>query len=511
MLVAVVRAVEDLGLFHHHMLGLEHQGAQRRHQSHGKHQRAQQGKAVGHGQRAEDAAFDALQREHGNQRRNHDGHGEQRGLGHGNGRIHNDVAHVVRRLRLSLACIADDVLGQHHGTVHHDAEVDGSHGDQIGGHAQPVQADEGHQQRQRNHGGHDQRATQAAQEQPQHGHDQRGPEQQVVLHGLERMAHQIGAVIVGDHVHAFRQAATVELIDLGMNVIEHDGRVGAALEQHNALHHIVLVVHAHRALTRRMRLRDTRHVTDGHGSLATHGNDHILNLLRIAQQADTANDEGLFAAAHQTTADVAVGLGQCIAHIVQRQTQAVKLLGVHFNVELLDEAANAHHVGHALHLLEHAHHMPFLLGAQLRQGVPVALQAIVENLAQRGVVGRHFRRHAVGQICLRQTLRNLGTRSEAFRVVVKDQVDHGETEIALRTQRYQTRRAVEFTLQRLRDLALHFLGSQARSLGDHADLHIGHVRVGFDGRLQIGVDAIDGNRQRGAQRQQSAMDDKCNK
>ena len=84
-LIAVMCLVKNLGLFHHHMLGLEQQRTQRRHQPHGKDQRPQQGKAVGHGQWSEDAAFNALQRENRNQRRNHNRHGKQRGLGHCNG------------------------------------------------------------------------------------------------------------------------------------------------------------------------------------------------------------------------------------------------------------------------------------------------------------------------------------------------------------------------------------------------------------------------------------------
>ena len=227
------------------------------------------------------------------------------------------MAHVAGRLRLALARIADDVFGQHHRTVHHDAEVNRAHGNQVGGHAQPVQTNKGHQQGQRNHRRHDQGAAQAAQEQPQHGHNQRGTEQQVVLHGFEGVADQIGAVIVRHHVHAFGQAAGVEFIDSGMDIVQHHRWVGAALEQHNALHHIVLIVHAHRALARRVRLRYARHIANGHGSLATHGNDHILNLLRCAQQANAANDERLLTTAHQAATDVAVGLGQRIAHIIQ--------------------------------------------------------------------------------------------------------------------------------------------------------------------------------------------------
>ena len=328
-----------------------------------------------------------------------------------------------------------------------------------------------------------------------------------MLHGFKGVAHQVRAVIVRDHLHAFRQATTIEFFHLGVNVIEHDGGVGSALEQHNALHHVVLIIHAHRALTRCVRLHYTRHITNRHRGLATHGNHHILNLLWSAQQTNAANDEGLLATAHQTTTHVAVGLGKRVAHIIQAQTQAVEFFRVYFHVEFFDEATNTHHISHALHLLEHAHYMPFLLGAKLRQRVFVALQAVVKNLAQRRVVRRHFWRYTIRQIGLWQTLGNLGTRVKAIGIVIKDKVDHGEAEIALRSQCRQPRRAVQLPLQRLRDLALYFFGGKPRCLGNHTHLHIGHIGVGLDGGLQIGVHAIDGDGEGDAQRHQTSMND----
>ena len=178
-------------------------------------------------------------------------------------------------------------------------------------------------------------------------------------------------------------------------------------------------------------------------------------------------------------------------------------------MELLDEATNAHHIGHALHLFEHAHHSPFLLGTQLRQGVPIALQAVVKNLAQRRVIRCHFGRHTRRQIGLWQTLRNLGPRVEAVGVVIEDEVDHGQAKIALGAQRYQARRAIEFALKRLGDLTLNFFRGQAWRLGNHTDLHIGHIGVGLDGSLQIGINAVQRNGQRGANGQQAAAHDKC--
>ena len=485
VLVAVVHALEHFGLGLHHMLGLEQQRAQRGHQAQRKHQRAEQSEAVSHGQRTEDPAFDALQREHGNQRRDHDRHREQRGLGHGNRRLDDDGAHLALVFGPAQAGVADDVLRQHHRPVDHDAEVDRAHGDQVGGHSQPVQADEGHQQRQRNHRGDDQRAAQAAQHQPQHAHNQAGAKQQVVLHRGQRMADEIGAVVGDFHLHAFGQQAAIEQLDLLVQAVQHDGGVLAALEQHHALHHVVLVVHAHRALARRMRLDHAGDIAYGDGRAAAQLHHHFLDFLRRAQQAYAADDERLFTAAQQAAADVAVGLLYGLGHVGQRQAQAVELVGVHFDVVLLDEAAYAHHIGHALHLLERAHDVPFLLGAQLVQRVAVALEAVVIDLSQRRVVGRHLGRHARGQIGLGQALRDFGARGEAVCMVVEDHVDHGQAEVAFRTQRHQTRRAVELALQRLRDLAFDFLGREPRGLGNDAHLDVGHVGVGFDRGMQV--------------------------
>jgi hypothetical protein len=58
-----------------------------------------------------------------------------------------------------------------------------------------------------------------------------------------------------------------------------------------------------------------------------------------------------------------------------------------------------------------------------------------------------------------------------------------------------------------RDLPLDLLGRQAGCLGDDADLHVGDVRVGLDGGVQIGEHAIGGDRRGGGERHQAAIDD----
>ena len=73
------------------------------------------------------------------------------------------------------------VLDQHHRAVDQDAEVDRAHRDQVGRQLERVKADEGAEQRERDHRADDQRAGDAAEEEPRHRDHQQEAVQQVVV------------------------------------------------------------------------------------------------------------------------------------------------------------------------------------------------------------------------------------------------------------------------------------------------------------------------------------------
>jgi len=62
-----------------------------------------------------------------------------------------------------------------------------------------------------------------------------------VLHGVQCVAHQVGAVEEGNHLHALGQNALVQLVHFLVNAIEDGVGVAAFLQQHNAFDGIGIV------------------------------------------------------------------------------------------------------------------------------------------------------------------------------------------------------------------------------------------------------------------------------
>ena len=69
-----------------------------------------------------------------------------------------------------LAQRMDDILDEHHSAVDQDAEIDGTHRDQVGREAQRVKAEKSHEQGERYYHGDRHRAHGTAQEQPHQRH-----------------------------------------------------------------------------------------------------------------------------------------------------------------------------------------------------------------------------------------------------------------------------------------------------------------------------------------------------
>ena len=140
--------------------------------------------------------------------------------------------------------VAVDVLDHDDRTVHDNAEVHGADRQQIGRLAAGVQHRKGEQQRQRNVQGHDQRRTHVRQKHEQNGDDQQNADEQVLLDGLGRDGHQLGAVVVrldldaGQH---FTTGRVVQLLNLLADVLQRRQRMLVLAQQDNALDLVALV------------------------------------------------------------------------------------------------------------------------------------------------------------------------------------------------------------------------------------------------------------------------------
>ena len=107
--------------------------------------------------------------------------------------------------------MADDVLDHHHRAIDHHAEVQRAEREQVGGNVAKVEADGGEQQRKGNGERDDDGAAHIAEEEKQNDRDQNHARGEVVLHGVDRVLDQIGAVEEGNDLHALGQNAGVVL------------------------------------------------------------------------------------------------------------------------------------------------------------------------------------------------------------------------------------------------------------------------------------------------------------
>ena len=74
----------------------------------------------------------------------------------------------------------------------------------------------------------------AAQKKPDDRNHEKRAEQQVVVDGAERFAHEIRSVVERADPHAFRQDALVQLPDLFVDAVEDDARIFAPTEKREA-------------------------------------------------------------------------------------------------------------------------------------------------------------------------------------------------------------------------------------------------------------------------------------
>ncbi len=269
-----------------------------------------------------------------------------------------------------------------------------------------MQAQEGGEQRQRDHDGDDRRPVEAAQEQPDHRHDQHEPVQQVFVDGMQRALDQGASIIEGLDAHARGQDLLVEFAHALVDARQHAGRVLAPAHQHETLDDLRLLVPAHRPAPGRVGLPYLGHVAHGDRAAAPALQDDRADVLRGLDEAEAADGELLLAAAQEAAAHVHAGARDRLVELRKRHPHRMQPGRIGYDMHFLEEAAEGHHVRHALHLAQGPADRPLELGAQLVQVVAVAHQPELVDLAQRRGLRRQLGLHPVGQLHLGEPLRH---------------------------------------------------------------------------------------------------------
>ena len=158
---------------------------------------------------------------------------------------------------------------------------------------------------------------------------------------------------------------------------------------------------------------------------------------------------------------------------------------------LLDEAADARHLGDALGLGDPVADVPVLDGAQLRQALLRAAHDILVDPADAGGIrpqaGRDARRQAPRRRA--QIFQHARARPVEVGAVLEDHVDKGDAEEREAAHHPRLRHAQHRGGQGIGDLVLDHLRRLARKFRVDDDLDVGEVGDGVERHAGDGVDA----------------------
>ncbi len=377
------------------------------------------------------------------------------------------------------------VLHHDHRGLDDDPEVHRAQRDEVGRGAGHDQEEEGHQQRQRDVEGRDERRAHVAQKDQQHQDHETHAHREVVVDGVGRDRHQIRAVVVGPDVHARRQQVLLaDLVDLGAHARQRSQGVAAAAHQDDALHHVWLSVVPDDA---KPGLKSDL----GGGDVADAGGDAVAGLQNDPidvpgrlDQPQPPQVESLLAEGEHVATHVEVGVGDGAGDLGQGDALALHAVGVDLDLILLGQSAEARDVDDARDLLEALLEGPVLGGLDLLEAVAGGRRERVTEDLTDGIAGRELRLEVAGQRDQLEPVEHLFLVPAVAGVPVEVALDVGELEDRDAAADLQAKHAVEAGLERHGDEPLDFLRAPSRWLGD--DLDAGWHRVGIGLDVQVG-------------------------
>ncbi len=279
---------------------------QYRHQRERQHQRRGEGQHDGQRHRAEQLAFQSLQRE---QRQEYDGDDRKAisdrlcHFGHGD----EYITQLARCRVLRIGQPLDHILDHHNRAVDKDAHRNGkpAKAHQIGGQADGAHEDERQQDRHRQCQRDDDRGAHIAQKQKQQDHHQHGGFEQRGFHRANRAGDQVRPVVKHVNAGAFGQAWP----DFGkprLHAFDHFGSIRTAQADNQPLNRLARAVLAHRTIAGEAADAHLCHIADAHHRTAGRTHDNGGKIIKTADRSGGAHDQRLFPVAQPARAIVAV-------------------------------------------------------------------------------------------------------------------------------------------------------------------------------------------------------------
>ena len=215
------------------------------------------------------------------------------------------------------------------------------------------------------------------------------------------------------------------------------------------------------------------------------GDDDVTDVVGRAQQADAADQVLLAPLLDVAAARVRVAVGQRVEQLLQRDLWSqLGEVGVH--LVLLDEAAQADHVGDPRHQLELALDDPVLDRAQLA-GSAVDPSGSGTPRRSRWTAAR-ARVARPGQVGLAQALGHLLPGEIRSRLVVEGDDQKRQAELRVGEHAHGIGQASQRDLERDGDLLLDLFRRASGVQGDDGHLRVRNIRKGLDRKLQESCD-----------------------
>ncbi len=198
---------------------------------------------------------------------------------------------------------------------------------------------------------HHHRAPRAAEEQDQHDADEADAFHDGVRDLAHGGLHEHVAVDVGHDTHTFGRKAPVELIDLGVDALQHLGRVLVFQQLDDTLDRIGIGVLAEDALALLMAVAQNAEIAHQDRDAVSLRDDDVAEILERADEADAADDVALLAAGDAAAAGIGAVVVDGGDDVVEADAVAQELGRIEHQLVLHGEAAEIRDLDHARHLL----------------------------------------------------------------------------------------------------------------------------------------------------------------
>ena len=463
-----------------HPVSDEHGDGRHREDGRGGH-----GVRLGEGQRLEQPSLLGLEGEEGQER---DGDDEQR---EEQGGPTSRVASATT-CQAAAATIAGEVLvgvlDHDDGGIHHRADGDG---DAAEGHDVDVQplgrhhdecAEDADGQRDDRH----QRAAHVKQEEEAHQGDDQQLLEEADAEAFDGTLDESAAVVGHLDRDALGQARS-HGGEPGLDVLDHLERAGAVPHDDDATHGLALAVPLGEAPAHLGTDADGRDVPEQDGRAGgVDAERDLADVVRRGDVAAAADHELLLGGLEEPSADVAVAVLHGGADPGDGHPVRAQPVGIHRDLVLPDEAADARHLGHAGDAGQLVLQEPVLDRTQFGEVVPIRLERVHERPADAGGVRPERRRHArrQGARHVAQGLQDAAPRPVQVRAVLEDDVHEREAEEGIRAHGSGVRNGEQLRRERIGHLVFDDARGLSRVLGEDDDLHVGEVGIASSGARQ---------------------------